>query len=180
MQVNQINSQPATSAMKLARGTNSIEELVKTSDGMLTVTFWIGQQQYGLPVGMVIEIVRIAALTSLAGAPPAVIGLLNLRGLYVPVLDGSILVNEIPHYSLNNQIVIVGLILEGGTILPLLGLRVDQVIDVRPLHKNQLTNLDSSFSAPFLQGVIDTDEGSVILFDVEALLKLVPDHTSTH
>ncbi len=169
--------------MELTRATtNSRHQALPTgaaNDAMLTLVFRIGSQHYGLPVSFVIEIVRLPSLITLAGAPAAVIGLLNLRGRYVPVLDGSILIGEEPIYDLSNQIVIAGRIDEKH-ILPLLGLRVDQVIDVRTLHLNYVTGLNDTLAAPFLQGVIKADEDTVLLFDMEALCTMVPEGTTTH
>lgn len=142
---------------------------------LLAVTFRIGPQQYGLPVSVVIEIVRLPALLSLAGSPPAIIGLLNLRGSYVPVLDGSILIGETPLYDLNSQIIIAGSLGENGTMVPFFGIRVDQVIDVRNLDLNQFTRLDSNVAAPFLQGVINDGEDSILMFHVDVLKAMVPD-----
>jgi purine-binding chemotaxis protein CheW len=149
--------------------------LLNTSqnDALLTLTFRIGTQYYGLPVSVVVEIVRIPALIPLAGAPPAVIGLLNLRGRYLPVVDGSILIGEPPDYGINNQIIIAGKI-NNHTILPLLGLRVDQVFDVSTLSLNQFTPFNHSIAASFLKGIIESGKTSVLLFDLDALLTLIP------
>jgi purine-binding chemotaxis protein CheW len=149
----------------------------RNNETLLTVTFRIGRQQYGLPVSVVIEIVRLPALLTLAGAPPAIIGLLNLRGHYLPVLDGSILIDEQPSYDLNSQIVVAGRIALNGSVEPILGLRVDQVIDVRTLHMNRTTMLDRSVSASFLKYVFNTDDGSLLLFDMDVLMTMVPQGT---
>ncbi len=142
---------------------------------ILTVTFRIGPQQYGLPVSAVIEIVRLPALLSLAGAPPTIIGLLNLRGHYLPILDGAILLGETPHYDINSQIIITGSIDQNGTINPQLGLRVDQVIDVRTLDPTQHTPLYDTISADFLTSVINDNDDSILMLDTRALMATIPE-----
>lgn len=141
---------------------------------MLAVTSRIGAQQYGLSVSTVVEIVRLPALLTLAGAPPTIIGLLNLRGHYLPVLDGAILLNEAPTYQLSSQIIILGQADQAGTLIPTMGLRVDQVIDVRTLQIERLTPLDRHIAAPFLQGVINDGNDSILLFHPATLLDMVP------
>src|SRR5437588_12158832 len=47
----------------------------------------IGHQRFALPAGAVERILPMAALTPLAGAPPGVAGLLNLRGDVLAVID---------------------------------------------------------------------------------------------
>ncbi|NJN65198.1 MAG: chemotaxis protein CheW [Chloroflexaceae bacterium] len=143
---------------------------------LLTVTFRIGPQLYGLPVSEVVEIVRLPALLTLAGSPPAIIGLLNLRGYYVPVLDGATLVDEPPSYDVSNQIVIAGQTGQGmqkGEMVPLLGVRVDQVVDVHTFQTNQITALDPSIAAPLLRGVINASDRSVFLFNLASLQTMV-------
>lgn len=144
------------------------------NEGHLTLTFRIGSQQYGLPVTAVIEIVRLPALVSLAGSPPIVIGLINLRGKYLPVLDGSILIGEEPQYDLSNQIVIAGCT-HNNNLIPVFGLRVDQVLDVRTLYMNRLTKLGTSISALFLKGVIKAEQDAVLMMDIDVLLTMVPE-----
>jgi purine-binding chemotaxis protein CheW len=138
------------------------------SDHILMVTFQIAHQQYSLSLHVVIEIVRLSALVTLAGAPPTLCGLLNLRGQYVPVLDGRTLVGEPPRYDLTSQIVIA------GRDRPELGLLVDQVRDVCTVAADQITPITRTDVAPFLASVCDRADESVLLVDLPALLALTP------
>ena len=132
------------------------------------VTFQIGQQLYGLPLEVVREIVRLPALITLPGAPPTLCGLLNLRGQYVPILDGYALVGEPSHYDLNNQIVIA------GRDTPELGLLVDQVSDVWTIATSQIAAISQLDVPAFLSSAVDRAGRSVLLFDLAALLTLRP------
>jgi chemotaxis signal transduction protein len=132
----------------------------------LIVTFQLGHQHYGLPLAVVHEIVRLPALTQLAGAPPALCGLLNLRGQHLPVLDGRVLVGEPALYDLANQIVIAG---RGQ---PEFGLLVDQVHDVYTVAAEPIVPISRPDVAPFLTHVFTMADGSVLLFDLPALLGL--------
>ncbi|HEY3230963.1 MAG TPA: chemotaxis protein CheW [Roseiflexaceae bacterium] len=134
----------------------------------LIVIFQIGRQLYGLPLPFVLEIVRLPALVSLAGAPPTLCGLLNLRGQYLPIMDGCTLVGAPSLYDLNSQIVIA------GRNKPELGLLVDQVRDVCAVATSRIAPIDRRDVAAFLTNVFDWDDGSVLLFDLTALLALRP------
>jgi purine-binding chemotaxis protein CheW len=136
----------------------------------LIVTFQVGHQQYGLPLAVVLEIVRLPALVTLAGAPPTLCGLLNLRGRYLPVLDGRTLVGEPPFYDVSSQIVIA------GREKPELGLLVDQVHDVQMVEVGRIMEIKRNDIVPFLSNVFDSEDGSVLLFDFAALLALTPDN----
>ena len=72
-----------------------------SAESALIVSFRLGSQQYSLPVAAVCEVVRLPALVTLVGAAPALCGLLNLRGLYLPVFDGRLLIGEEAGYDLS-------------------------------------------------------------------------------
>ncbi len=55
--------------------------------GVQLVTFRLGEEQYGVPIGAVQEIVRLPEITAVPEAPWFVEGVINLRGRIVPVLD---------------------------------------------------------------------------------------------
>ena len=51
------------------------------------VTFFLGREEFGLPILRSREIVRVAEITRIPEAPPHVRGVLNLRGRVVPVVE---------------------------------------------------------------------------------------------
>jgi purine-binding chemotaxis protein CheW len=57
------------------------------SDAIQLCTFHLGDGTYALPVGAVREVLRPPRLTPVPLAPPEVVGVANLRGQIVPVLD---------------------------------------------------------------------------------------------
>jgi len=132
------------------------------------VTFQIAYQQYGLPLGAVLEVVRLPALVVLAGAPPTICGLLNLRGQYLPVLNGRALIGEPSLYNLSCHVVIA------GSGKPELGLLVDQVHEVCMIEASQIRPIDGRDAAAFLSGVFDLEDQSTLLLDVSELLALTP------
>jgi len=142
---------------------------------LTAVTCIIGTQEYGLPVAAVFEIVPIPAMLILAGGPEYLIGLLNRRGRYVPVLDGRILVGEPVQYDLDQYVIIAGRVSGNGEHgIPLVGILVDQVCDVRMFETESLMPLGAGAAAPFLDSVARWADRSVLLFNVEELLALVP------
>jgi len=61
---------------------------------VLSLAFPLGSESYALPLEQVREIVPAPALTLLPTAPPSVIGLLNLRGDVLPVLNAALLLGS--------------------------------------------------------------------------------------
>jgi purine-binding chemotaxis protein CheW len=135
----------------------------------LFVTFRIAYQHYALPLATSLEVIRLPALVELAGAPPTLCGLLNLRGRYLPILDARALMGVPTTYDLNSQIVIAG---RGK---PELGLLVDQVREVCTVVAERIAPINRTDVAPFLSSVFDLAEESVLVFDLAALLEYAPD-----
>ncbi len=57
------------------------------SKGASYVVFRLGSEEYGLPVGAVNSIIRYEDATPVPRAPASVLGVINLRGRVVPVID---------------------------------------------------------------------------------------------
>lgn len=144
----------------------STKGLESPRDALVIVSFWLGPQQYGLPVASVREVVRLPALIALTDPAPGLCGLLNLRGYYLPVLDGRVLVGEAPHYDLSTQIIIV------GHARPKLGLLVDQVNGVATFARAALAPIQRGLATSLLKGVISGDEGPLIVLDLAVLVGL--------
>lgn len=139
---------------------------VQSTSSLVIVSFWLGPQQYGLPVEVVREVVRVPALVALAGAAPTLCGLLNLRGDYLPVLDGRMLMGETPRYELSDQILIV------GDAQPQLGLLVDQVNGVATFALADCTPIRPGVAATLLDSLINSEQGAIILLNLAALTVL--------
>lgn len=141
----------------------------ETASALLIVSFRLGPQQYGLPIEAVREVVRLPSLTALAGAPPTLCGLLNLRGSYLPVLDGRALVGEPSHCDLGSQIIVV------GRAQPQLGLLVDQVDQVARFDQSACTRLKRGVAMALLETVVETSTGSLLMISLAELEALAAD-----
>lgn len=142
--------------------------LVSAAPTELMVLFHLAQQRYALPLAEVFEIVRLPALVPLASDSPQLCGMLNLRGAYIPVLDGRVLVGEPAKFDLNKQIVIAGM------KVPMLGILVDQVDEVAQIAAQQLTQISRPEAAPFLQTIFQFHEESILVLRLAALIAAMP------
>ena len=90
------------------------------------VVFRVGGHAYGIPVRAVVEVTRMVALSPLPDAPDWVAGVLDLRGLPVPVVDLARRLGRLSRTPvLERRIVVV------GGVDPV-GLIVDEVTGVSP------------------------------------------------
>lgn len=129
---------------------------------LLAVTFSLAEQRYALPLDAVLQVVRLPALTTVAGAPPTICGLLNLQGQFLPVLDGRVLVGAEPVYSLDSCILILA---QDGQ--PTIGLLADTVEAVRTFSAKSLTAV--THGSDFIVGMLPDETGDAILLGPEAL-----------
>lgn len=132
---------------------------------MLTVVFRIANQAYGIAAACVHEIVLRPALTMPAGADTTLSGLLNLRGHFLPVIDGGALVGGAPIQGINSHVLLL------GRATPELALLVDAVLDVTAFAAEQISTLAPGSVAPFLHQIVSAADEPVLLLHVDALLQ---------
>lgn len=132
----------------------------------LVVIFRVGRQHYALPLASVLQVVRLPALTMVPGAPPALCGLLNLRGSFVPVLDGRVLLGEPRSIGLESQVIVIG----AGNGAPRVSLLVDEVDTVRGFAPGSFAALASTNA--IVSAMLHERDTTVMLLDPEALAAL--------
>lgn len=132
----------------------------------LAITFCIALQEYGLPVAAVREVVNLPALLPIAGAPPYLRGLLNLRGQFLPVLDGRVLMGAAAPLDLTCQVIVV------GTDAPEFGLLVDLARTIAPVSIAAGPPVARAL-LPILGDVLIGGEQAALLLDIAALRALL-------
>ncbi|MBF0500721.1 MAG: purine-binding chemotaxis protein CheW [Candidatus Riflebacteria bacterium] len=142
------------------------DEVHEDGQQTLIVTFLVGDSRYGLETSKVQEVVRATEITPVCHAPDEVIGVMNLRGRIVTILDlGKKIGSGAQEISSESRIFIVSMGQE------YVGLLVDQVSDVVPLeegalfpppenvHKGHIHLLSGVFqSGEFLVAQLNLDE----------------------
>lgn len=143
-------------------------DLVRNLASREFLIFRLGKEEYGIEILKVQEIRGYDTITRIANAPAFIKGVINLRGVIVPILDMRIKFNlGEPHYDQFTVVIILNL---SGRVI---GIVVDGVSDV--------INLDTELlrPAPEFGGVIDTEyiiglgtleERMLILVDIEKLM----------
>jgi len=133
------------------------------------VGFQIGRETFGVPISQVHEIVRVPEITSVPDAPEAVVGVMNLRGKIVPVVDlrrrfGA----NSDTYTRKNRVVVAEV--EGK----LVGLVVDSASEVLKLASSEVQPGNSMFhdqDLNYIIGVGKIRERLIILIDLARVLE---------
>ena len=132
------------------------------------LTFRLGNEEYGIEILKVQEIRNYDAITQIANAPEFIKGVVNLRGIIVPIVDMRIkfrLGNE--NYD---QFTVVIIINVAGRVV---GMVVDSVSDVINLAEEQMRptpGLGSVIDTEYIMGLGTVDKRMLILIDIEKLL----------
>lgn len=146
--------------------TSVISDLaVKSSEQY--VTFLINNETYGIEVLKVKEIVGMTTITTVPNSEKYLKGVINLRGIVVPVIDLRLKFN-IPEKEYDAFTVI--LILEHKDSL--VGVIVDSVSDVitAPGMLQEVPNFHVSIQRDVLKGVLNKDDMLIIILNSDIML----------
>ncbi|MGN0921760.1 MAG: chemotaxis protein CheW [Cellvibrio sp.] len=132
------------------------------------VTFRLEGETYGINVMQVQEVLRYSEIAPVPGAPSYVLGIINLRGNVVTVIDTRHRFN-LPAGEItdNTRIVII------ETERHVIGILVDSVAEVVYLRQSEIEtapNVGNEESAKFIQGVCHKNDELLILIDLNKLL----------
>jgi purine-binding chemotaxis protein CheW len=137
------------------------------------LTFSLGTEQYGVDILRVQEIRGWSPVTKLPKVPPHVLGVLNLRGTIVPIIDLRVRFN-LPSADFTPLTVIVVLSVEFAAGSREFGVVVDgvsDVIDIAADHLKKTPSLGSPATAEFVHGLAVVGERMLILLNVDELLR---------
>ncbi|ASC57709.1 chemotaxis protein CheW [Vibrio vulnificus] len=140
-----------------------------TNDEVLQwVTFQLEEETYGINVMQVREVLRYTEIAPVPGAPDYVLGIINLRGNVVTVIDTrsrfGLMEGEVTD---NTRIIVI------ESEHQVIGILVDSVAEVVYLRSSEIDSTPSvgtDESAKFIQGVSNRDGKLLILVDLNKLL----------
>lgn len=146
------------------------EELEAQDQGPLSrwVNFTVDEETYALNVLDVQEVLRDAEITPIPGAPDAIMGIINLRGNVVTVVDARTFFGlEEKAWDENSRIMVIEV--ASGEIV---GLVVDSVAEVIALPQtvvDQAMMAVADDRARHILGIVPQDEKLIILVDMKSL-----------
>lgn len=132
------------------------------------LTFTLGAEEYGIDILKVQEIRGYDAVTKIANSPPFIKGVINLRGVIVPIVDLRIKfkLGE-PTYDQFTVVIILNI---GKRVM---GIVVDGVSDVIQLSSDNLhpaPEFGSILDTRYIVGLGTIEERMIIVVDIEKLM----------
>ena len=132
------------------------------------LTFRLGAEEYGIDILRVQEIRSYEAPTRIANAPAFIKGVVNLRGVIVPIVDLRVKLGcDTVEY---NEFTVVIVLNVAGRVV---GAVVDSVSDVLELAQDAVKpapELASSVDTSFITGIGNVGDRMLILMDIEAFM----------
>lgn len=132
------------------------------------VTFRLDDEIYGINVMLVQEVLRVTEIAPVPGAPNYVVGIINLRGNVVTVIDTRMRFG-LPPREMDDATRIVIIEAEKQTV----GIIVDSVSEVVDIYSNEIEsapNVGNDETARYIEGVVSRGEELLILVDLNKLL----------
>lgn len=132
------------------------------------VTFFLSQEKYGINVMQVQEVLRVTEIAPVPGAPDYVLGIINLRGNVVTVIDTRQRFGlESRELDDSSRIVIVE---SSDQVVGILVDSVAEVIDLQLSEIESAPNVGTEDSSRFIQGVASQQDELLIIIDLNKLL----------
>ena len=132
------------------------------------VTYRLGDETYGINVMQVQEVLRYTEIAPVPGAPSYVLGIINLRGNVVTVIDTRQRFGlDTAPVSDNTRIVII------EADRQVVGILVDSVAEVVYLRQSEIEtapNVGNDESAKFIQGVCNKNNELLILVELDKMM----------
>lgn len=132
------------------------------------LAFKLGSEEYGMDILRVQEIRSYEEPTRMANAPAYILGVINLRGVIVPIIDMRIKFNlaQVNYYTFTVVIVItigaqvVGMVVDG----------VSDVITLTPQQLHPVPEFSSAIGSDHLLAIGSLEDRMLILLDIEKLM----------
>lgn len=132
-------------------------------------TFRLGDELYGVNVMQIREVLRYTEITPVPGAPFFVLGIINLRGNVVTVIDTRSRFG-LPRGGVDNNSRIVVVEVDNQVV----GMLVDSVAEVTYIKKSDIEiapNVGNEETSKFIQGVCNKNDELLILVELEKMIE---------
>lgn len=155
--------------MEALQADNSLD---KDENTMQYLTFTLEDEEYGVNILEVQEIRGWESATKIPNTPKYVLGVVNLRGAVVPIIDLRIRFNlKSAEYTATTVVVLVKVTHAGRERT--IGVVVDAVADVYNIGQDDLNDapeIGGAINSSFIKGLATVDEKMIILLDISPLI----------
>jgi purine-binding chemotaxis protein CheW len=152
-------------------GNNKKTNSAAASEGKY-LTFSLCEEDYGISILKIREIIGLMTITPVPGTPEFVKGVINLRGRVIPVIDLRVRFSLFPlDYTERTCIVIVEIEKKSGFLT--MGVVVDsvsEVLSVKPEDIEPAPSFGTKTDTSYIEGIAKIKKGVKILLNIDKIL----------
>jgi purine-binding chemotaxis protein CheW len=133
------------------------------------LSFRLGEEHFTIPVMKIMEILEVPKITKVPQAPNFLVGVINLRGAVLPVIDTRIKFG-MPQieYTINTCILVLSIDIQEETLV--VGALVDSVSEVFELNDSKIKPtpaIATKYRADYIQGMIQEDDHFMMVLNID-------------
>ncbi len=143
------------------------KDTVQQSDSYLT--FKVGGEHFAASVNKVLNILEMTKITKVPQAPEYMLGVINLRGQVLPVIDSRIKFGmPVSDITKNSFIIVIEVLIDHKIVQ--LGALVDSVNEVLEVQKEKILpppSIGNRYKTDFISGVISVNDEFTMVLDID-------------
>lgn len=139
--------------------------------GQLTsfLSFKLGEENFTIPVMKIMEILEVPKITKVPQSPNFLVGVINLRGAVLPVIDSRVKFGMTPiEYTINTCILVLSIEVNDEVIE--VGALVDSVSEVFELNESRILpspTIATKYRVDYVKGMIQEDDHFLMVLDID-------------
>lgn len=145
-----------------------VNEVLEDTQKGKYLTFYIEEENYGIEISYVTEIIGIQEITQVPELPDFLKGIINLRGKIIPVMDVRLRFKKQP-IEYDNRTCIIVIDIKGISI----GLIVDAVSEVLAIEEGSIVpppDVKTGFNNRYIKGIGKVEDEVKLLLDCQKIL----------
>lgn len=134
------------------------------------IQFGLGNENYAVPLLSVKEVIPVPETTSLPNSPAFYIGIMNLRGQIISIVDLRKKLSIAPRKEdLEEAVLIVEI---EGVGIGLIVDSINRVLNISMGEVSEVPEVSSQVNAKFIEGVYQSEDHLTILLDLSSILNI--------
>ncbi len=138
------------------------------------LTFSMADEEYGIEIEKIKEIIGMMPITTVPQTPEFVKGVVNLRGKVIPVVDLRLRFGmDSIDYTERTCIIVVEIQGQSGTVMVMIGIVVDSVSEVLNIKGDDIEDtptFGTKLNTDYILGMAKMEGGVKILLDIDRVL----------
>lgn len=158
----------ASKALDSAKSQSSSPDQYGDGKGGKFLTFFIGEEEYGLEILSVHEIIGIMDVTAVPRTPRHILGVINLRGKIIPILELRLKFG-LPSIDRTEETCII-VVQCSGVQMGIVVDKVSEVLDIPGKDIEDAPSFGDSVNTDYILGIGKSDDNVKLLLDIDKVI----------